>query len=85
VRLDVPRLLPDDEPLPPDHGDDVRSTVKRDGHLFKGRYGAYLIESEEHLAAARECILANPVRAGLCAGVADWPWSGCPSLFSARS
>jgi REP element-mobilizing transposase RayT len=57
----------------------------RDGHLFKGRYGAYLIESEEHLAAARECILANPVRAGLCAGVADWPWSGCPSLLSARS
>ena len=23
--------------------------------------------------------------AGLCAGVADWPWSGCPSLVSGRS
>lgn len=54
------------------------------GHLFEGRFRAAPIESEDHLAAAREYVLANPVRAGLCAAVADWPWSGCPSLLSAR-
>ena len=55
------------------------------GHLFEGRFRAAPIESDEHLAAAREYVLANPVRAGLCASVADWPWSGCPSLVSGRS
>jgi putative transposase len=55
------------------------------GHLFGGRYRALAIESEEHLDAAREYVLANPVRAGLCRSVDDWPWSGCPELASSGS
>jgi putative transposase len=48
----------------------------RDGHLFQNRYGARIIESPEHLAAAIVYVLDNPVRAGLCERAADWTWSG---------
>lgn len=47
----------------------------RVGHLFGGRFGAIGIESEEQLAATCEYVLQNPVRAGLCATAAEWPWS----------
>jgi putative transposase len=48
----------------------------RSGHLFQERFDAQLIESEGHFEAACLYVLDNPVRAGLCADAADWPWSG---------
>ena len=48
----------------------------RSGHLFGDRFHTRPIESEEHLEAACRYVLNNPVRAGLCANPADWPWSG---------
>ena len=48
----------------------------RVGHLFQNRFGARVIETEEHLIAACEYVLANPVRAGLCERSSDWPWCG---------
>lgn len=48
----------------------------RRGHLFADRFASWLVESDEHCDAARTYILLNPVKAGLCARVADWPWSG---------
>ncbi len=48
----------------------------RKGHVFEERFSAYVIETEEHLEAACNYILNNPVRAGLCAEAAQWPWSG---------
>ena len=47
----------------------------RIGTLFQSRYHATLIDSEEQLAATRDYIAANPVRAGLCSRPEDWPWS----------
>ena len=49
---------------------------ERAGHLFEGRFSAYVVGSQEHLAAAASYVLANPVRAGLCAGPDDWSWNG---------
>lgn len=49
---------------------------KRRGHLFESRYSAYVIRDEAHLEAARAYVAANPVRAGLCATVGEWPWAG---------
>jgi REP element-mobilizing transposase RayT len=49
---------------------------QRVGHLFGGRFGARLIEDEDYLGAAVEYVLQNPVRAGMVAAAADWPWSG---------
>ena len=47
----------------------------RSGHLFGDRFHARVIRDEEHLLAACRYVLDNPVRAGLCATAADWPWS----------
>ena len=47
----------------------------RVGHFFEGRYGAVLIESDEHLLTASRYVVLNPVRAGLVSGPAEWPWS----------
>jgi len=47
----------------------------RVGHLFQGRYRAVLVEAEAHLLAIVGYIVRNPVRAGMCQSIADWPWS----------
>jgi putative transposase len=46
---------------------------KRWGHLFGERFASWVVESEEHLAAAIEYVLQNPVRAGLVDRAEDWP------------
>lgn len=48
----------------------------RSGTLWEGRYRSTLIESERYLLACMVYIDLNPVRAGMVAQAADWPWSG---------
>ena len=48
---------------------------KRTGTLWEGRFRAGLIEGERHLLACMRYIELNPVRAGMCAEAAQWPWS----------
>jgi len=45
------------------------------GHLFQGPYGAIAAQSESHGLELIRYVLLNPVRAGLCARPAAWPWS----------
>jgi putative transposase len=52
----------------------------RKGHLFAERFSSYVIRDEQHLAAAIEYVLQNPVRTGLCDQAADWQWSGAAVL-----
>jgi len=47
----------------------------RSGTLWEGRYRSTLIESERYLLACMAYIDLNPVRAGLVAAPADYPWS----------
>ena len=47
----------------------------RRGHLFGDRFAAWMVETREHLEAAVEYVLANPVKAGLCREIRDWLWS----------
>jgi putative transposase len=47
----------------------------RFGHVFADRFSARVIESEEYLFEACAYVLLNPVKAGLCESVEDWPWS----------
>jgi REP element-mobilizing transposase RayT len=47
----------------------------RFGHVFSERFRAQLIESEEYLYDACAYVLGNPVNAGLCDRIEDWPWS----------
>ncbi len=53
----------------------------RVGHLFQGRYGAVRIKDDEQLWTTFAYIEANPVRSGLCARPADWPWSSCRDVL----
>jgi REP-associated tyrosine transposase len=48
----------------------------RTGHLFGGRFHAWLLDDEDHFRETCRYVLLNPVRAGLCGRPEDWPWSG---------
>ena len=45
------------------------------GHVFAGRYSARAIHREEYLYEVCSYVVLNPVRAGLCDLVEEWPWS----------
>lgn len=48
---------------------------RRTGTLWEGRYKATLIDSESYLLACMRYIELNPVRAGMVADSAEYPWS----------
>jgi putative transposase len=48
---------------------------ERYGALFAERFSARVVESEEYLYDACSYVLLNPVKAGLCDTVDQWPWS----------
>jgi putative transposase len=48
---------------------------RRFGHLFAGRFGAVLVETEAHAVQVSAYVVLNPVRAALVAAPEDWPWS----------
>ena len=43
--------------------------------MFQGPYHSTLVEREAHLVELSRYLAMNPVRAGLAADPADWPWS----------
>jgi REP element-mobilizing transposase RayT len=45
------------------------------GHIFQGRFGNKLMETDEQLWTTARYIARNPVEAGLCEIAADWKWS----------
>lgn len=45
------------------------------GHVFQGRYHAILCAKQSYLLEVARYIVLNPVRAGMVAAAADWPWS----------
>ena len=47
----------------------------RVGHLFQGRYKAFLVQEDRYLLALIRYIHLNPVAAGLVDDVAKYPWS----------
>ncbi len=51
-----------------------------DGHLFQGRFHAVSITSDWHFLELLRYVSLNPVRGGLCAQPADWPWSSYRAL-----
>jgi REP element-mobilizing transposase RayT len=45
------------------------------GHVFAGRFSARVVERDEYFHDACTYVLENPIRAGLCDRVEQWPWS----------
>jgi hypothetical protein len=50
----------------------------RVGHLFQGRYKAFLVDKERYLLALIRYIHLNPVKAGLVRRAASYQWSSDP-------
>ena len=48
---------------------------KRDGHLFRGRYKAVLVQGEKYLTGVVKYIHNNPVKARLVKNIKDYKWS----------
>jgi hypothetical protein len=48
---------------------------ERDGHIFKGRFKAVLVEKESHLLELCRYVVLNPVRAGMVKRLEDYLWS----------
>ncbi len=53
----------------------INRTHQRVGHVFQGRYKAILVEKDTYLLELARYVVLNPVRAGMVAQAADWPWS----------
>lgn len=52
----------------------------RVGHVFQGRYKAILVEKEGYLLELARYVVLNPVRAGMVADAALWPWSSYSAM-----
>ncbi len=53
----------------------------RTGRVFGGRYHWTLIDSERYYACVYKYVYRNPVKAGLCARVEDYPFSTLAGLL----
>jgi len=60
----------------------INSRLGRRGALWQADYFDRFIRDETHLRGEIDYIEENPVKAGLVAHAADWPWS---SAFRNRS
>lgn len=54
------------------------------GTLYQGRYRSHPIDGDTHFFTVLRYIERNPVRAGLVARAADWPWSSLRTRLSNR-
>lgn len=50
-------------------------------HLFEGRFGSVLVETESHALEVHRYIALNPVRAGLVRDPLEWPWSSVGAIL----
>ena len=50
-------------------------SYSRFGHVFAERFQARVLDGEERVFETSAYVLLNPVKAGLCEQVEDWPWS----------
>lgn len=57
----------------------------RTGTLWEGRYRSTLIQAERHLLACMAYMDLNPVRAGMVADPAEYPWSSHAHYVGRRS
>jgi putative transposase len=61
----------------------VNARARVTGHVFQGRFHSAAMDDVHLLRAARYLAL-NPVRAGLVAHAADWPWSSVRAHLAGR-
>ena len=75
VETERPRLSLGMQRLNGRYAERFNGKFERTGHLWGDRFWVRLVEDDEQLVSVCEYVLNNPVRAGLVARAADWPWS----------
>jgi putative transposase len=55
---------------------------KTTGHVWQGRYKAFPIQDDEHLATVLRYVERNPVRAELVQRAEHWKWSSLPGWLA---
>lgn len=63
----------------------VNRKYARSGHLFQGRYKAFIVDKERYLLALGRYIHLNPVRAGLVRRAEEFGWSSYREYLSGRN
>ena len=58
---------------------------QRVGHLLQGRFKSLVVERETYLLELCRYVVLNPVRAGMVATPADWPWSSYGATAGLRT
>jgi len=58
------------------------ANYKRIGHVFQDRFKSYLIEDDDYLHEVFRYIILNPIRAGICEDLDDYPWSSHPGFIN---
>ena len=53
---------------------------QRSGHLFQGRFKAFLIDADEYLLPLSRYIHLNPIRAKIATNPAKYAWSSYPAI-----
>ncbi len=61
----------------------INTRFQQTGHLWQGRFSSVVMD-EPHFIAAARYVPMNPVRAGLTARAADWPWSSVHAHLAGR-
>jgi len=59
-----------------DYAPGFNGKYRRWGHVFGDRFWSRSL-AEDELEQICIYVMMNPVRAGLCAEMHDWPWSAC--------
>lgn len=50
------------------------------GHLYQGRYKAFLVQDDDHVVTVCRYVERNPLRAGVVTTAADWPYGSLAQL-----
>ena len=58
---------------------------RRSGHLFQGRFKAFIVEEEDYLKELILYIHRNPIRAGFVRRLSQYKWSSYPCLGHRRA
>ena len=63
-----------------EHAVRVNDRYGRRGHLFGGRYGSKVVDTDAYHAIVMRYVASNPVKDGFCRHPLEWPWSAHAAL-----
>jgi REP element-mobilizing transposase RayT len=62
----------------------MQSKLRTTGHFFERRYHATLVDSDSYLQQLIRYIHRNPVEAGMCKSVGEYPWTSHHAYVGSR-